>query len=297
LFSHIGGHPINKGGIALNFLKYHGRSVAYNLLTHQWITNHPTDTRSNTTTKKKKQTRSSDSDDSDSSDDTSDSSSDENEEATIATTQQQQKHQSDDQQHSILPPPLPTMAAGTSRSRSTMTKHGLWIRAISEDNTFDCYNIHTRKHSILQMKEGKKPNTRYSRPHHLISLADGNILIITWFDDKDPLCQIMNPHSGVSYELILPSRDDGIFRYNDVSVIDAPHLGDHQQFLILGNGFIPWNSTYNMTYWYTIITLSLPSSSSGIHVSPVVSVGKWTQLLNPSLLPHGAYNLSLRAVL
>jgi hypothetical protein len=104
----------------------------------------------------------------------------------------------------ILPPVLPTIL-DVRKPLSVVTQDGLWLRFTKDDNTLQCYNIRTRHHSKIPLKQRAIGfDGLYSRPDRMVALNNGWILLVTW----DPNCHV--PDTNGSFQLLNPHTGDSI---------------------------------------------------------------------------------------
>jgi hypothetical protein len=221
----------------------------------------------------------------------------------------------DDNDGDMLPPVIPTLSLLTGRGpRSVITKDHLWIRALTDDNTLHCYNIVTRTHSIIPLKQAMMHRGEIRpRPDRLLTLANGWILMISYHYDeqseKVPF-QLLNPHTHDIYALTdvtLPPSIRGEIFEAQMAIIDKCDSYENElneQYFIIANGHSADFDT-NIFYAATISFISqLDSAStkspSGASVSSESSkspcqIGAWQRIQIP--LPSDAYRCFMRCVI
>jgi hypothetical protein len=201
----------------------------------------------------------------------------------------------------ILPPELPTISMSDT-PRSVMTRNGLWIMALSDDNRLLCYNCKLRSYSTLTISQPYVPTTKqFTRPNCLLPLSNGWILMISWhrhdqLEGKGPF-QLLDPqtsmihyfdhHGGGNGGVQLPT--DGL-KNCEVAIIDCDHTVDDKQYIIIGNGGFEMKGQYstNKQFWCATIQ---PVSTTGPRI------GRWKEFDITSSIPPTFNGISLRGVL
>jgi hypothetical protein len=198
---------------------------------------------------------------------------------------------------------------------SIMTSKGLWLRVLTNDNTFHCYNIHNRKHSILQMNQKLQGDGQYPEPNKIIEIGHtGVLLLVTWM--IRPLFQLYDPSTSALLQLkwtdfTLPVMNEV---YTDFD-ITCFHMRDgdgrvDDHYICIGNGFIHSSESpitsrgvispsreRNTRWWISPVLFGATETTIKRHRSIYSKhagvVGAWKELV----LPHHSSSLSFMSVI
>jgi hypothetical protein len=203
----------------------------------------------------------------------------------------------DNDTDAILPPELPTIPMSGS-ARSVVTRNGLWIMALSDDNRFFCYNWKNRAYSTLTTAQPYyEPTNLFPRPDRLLSLYNGSVLMISWHRDDQPVgkgpFQLLDPQTSTIHYfggagVGLPIKG---LKNCDVAIIDCDHTSNDEQYIIIGNGGIEHFDNYGINRKFWCATIS-PSISP-----PGPRIDQWREFDIASSIPSTLNGISLRDVL